>query len=238
MREKEVIHQLKTLRKIRPNNDWVVFARKEIVGEEDSGFHFFLKPALTLSLLGIFILSSFAFAQNSLPGDTLYPLKKITERVKVALAPQDKKPTIQLELTAERLRELKQIAKENKIEKLKPAIAEVSQTIPQTTKTIQEIVKEKKNIKNVKEIVKKVDEIEKTKKEVQALGIVVGDDELEKTSQELRKELVEDELNDLENRSLTQDQEKLFQKAKKYYEEGDYSKALETIFYLTNLNSQ
>ena len=236
MTEKELIRQLKALRDIKPNKDWVVFARKEIIGEEKPRYQFFLKPAFALSILGIFILSSFALAQNSLPGDTLYPLKKITERARLSLASQNEKPKIQLELTAERLRELKQIAKENKIGKLKPAIAEVNQTIPETAKTIQKIVKEKQNIKNVREIVKKVDEIEKTKKEVQALGIVVGDDSLEKSSQELRKELVEEELKDLENRSLTADQENLLKKAQEYYQEENYSKALETIFYLSSLN--
>ena len=236
MREKDVIKQLRSLRQIKPNKDWVVFARKEIVGEEKLVFHLSFKPAFALSLLGILVISSFALAQNSLPGDALYPLKRITEKTRLALTPQSEKPKVQLELTAERLRELKQIAKENKIEKLKPAIAEVNQTIPETARTIQKITKEKNNIENVKEIVKKVDEIEKTKKEVQALGVVVGDDELEKTSQELRKELVEEELKDLEKRSLTDNQKELLEKAKEYYQKENYSEALEIIFYLTNLN--
>ena len=236
--EKELIRQLKALRDIKPSEDWVSFTRRNIIGESSPKTYFYFKPAFTLSLLGILIISSFSFAvaQNSLPGDRLYSLKRVTERVRLALAPSNEKPRIQLELTTKRLNELKQIAKENKIEKLNSAIAEVNQTIPETAKTIQKIVKEKKNIENVKEIVKKVDEIEKTKKEVQALGIVVKGDELEKTSQELRKELVESELKDLEDRSLTENQKNLLEKAKEYYQKEDYSEALETIFYLTNLN--
>jgi len=239
MQERDVIRQLNSLKAIKPTKEWVFLTRQKILGkeEEKKTFGFFLKPALAFSVVALVLTSSFVMAQNSLPGDTLYSLKKISERARLTFAPEDEKPKIQLELTSERLNELKTIAKENKIDKLPSAIKEVKQAIPQATKSLKNIAKEDKSVKDMKEIVKKVDEVEKTKKEIETLGIIVGaNGELQKTSQELRKEIISREFKDLSDESLTDSQRKLLEEAENYFKEGNYSKALETIFYLSNQN--
>ena len=239
MQERDVIRQLNSLKAIKPTKEWVFLTRQKILGkeEEKKTFGFFLKPALAFSVVALVLTSSFVMAQNSLPGDTLYSLKKISERARLTFAPEDEKPKIQLELTSERLNELKTIAKENKIDKLPSAIKEVKQAIPQATESLKNIAKEDKSVKDMKEIVKKVDEVEKTKKEIETLGIIVGaNGELQKTSQELRKEIISREFKDLSDESLTDSQRKLLEEAENYFKEGNYSKALETIFYLSNQN--
>jgi len=46
-------------------------------------------------------------AQNSLPGNPLYPLKTLTQNARLALAPQSEKPVVRLEIAQARLEDLK-----------------------------------------------------------------------------------------------------------------------------------
>ena len=44
---------------------------------------------------------------------------------------------------------------------------------------------------------------------------------------------MEKEIKDLENRALTEEQQKLLEEAQSYYDKGDYSQALEKILLLS-----
>ncbi len=236
MEQKDLISQIKKLREIEPRKDWVLTLKKEILKEEvKAPFLFSFKIPLVLASLLILISFSFVFAKNSLPGDFLYPLKITSEKLILTFTPQEEKPKLQLEITKTRLEELKKIAKENKIEKLTPAIKEVKKSLPVASQTIKEVLKEKEDIKKVKEIAKKVKEIERETEEVKSLGIVIDSNkELEKSTNELKKVLVENEIKDLEKRTLTQPQKEMLEKIKESYNNGDYNKALELIFFLRN----
>lgn len=234
MREKDLISKIKKLREIEPRKDWVLSLREKFIyKEEKSSFVFVLKPALSLVVL-LLLTSSLVLAKTSLPGDFLYPLKTTSEKIILTLTPEEEKPKLQLEITKTRLEELREIAKENKVEKLVPALSETKKTLPVASNTIKEVLK-KEDVQKAKEIVKKVKEIEEKTEEIKSLGVVIGEDEeLRETATELKKILVENEIKDLEERSLTEEQKETLEKVKEYYTAGDYNKALELIFFLTN----
>lgn len=232
MEEKDLISKIKKLREIEPRKAWVLYLKERFL-ENEKKISFILKPILALSFLSLFLFS-FVLAQKSLPGDFLYPLKTTSEKVILILTPKEKKPEVQLEITKTRLEELTEIAKENKIEKLVPALSETKKTFPVVSETIKEVLK-KKDVKKVKKIVKDIKEIEEKTKEVESFGVIIKEDrDFQETALQLKKILVDNEIKELEKRSLTEKQKEILEKAKEFYTNGDYNKALELILFLTN----
>ena len=97
MTEKQLIAKIKELQQIKPSNDWVILTKKQILEEEkpvsDFSFISFIreiqrgerfifqhKPAFATFLVLAILFGLFGFAQNSVPGDTLFSIKKITEK--------------------------------------------------------------------------------------------------------------------------------------------------------------
>lgn len=236
MTEKELIGKIRELRQIRPSQDWVSLTKSQILGtstglsasEESkldniiSVFHvFFLKPAYA-GLISVFVLFGiFGISQNSLPGDLLYPIKKITEKSQAVFVSEDEKPVFQLKLANERLEDLTKAPAKN----LAPAISEFQVNVSEAAK---KITKAKKA--DVKEIVKETKKLEENRQKVEALGIVIG--ETEELDNALAQ-LVEREIKDLEGRTLTEEQEDILAQAKEDYETGNYSDALIKILILS-----
>jgi len=248
MTEKELIAKIKELRQIKPKKDWVVLAKAQILGEEKLPVevkpqHFSVFPLneviaglrvifthkfafATLTLI-LVLVGVFGFAQNTLPGDLLFPIKKISEQGRTFFVSNQEKPTIQLELTNKRLEELKKIAKANQTQKLAPALKEFQASINQAAENIKNI---KEPQKITKEIVFQTKKLEESKAEVEALGVVIGETgELE----DALSQLVTREIKDLETRTLTEEQSRILEEVKKDYEAKNYSKALEKILTLT-----
>jgi len=76
-------------------------------------------------------------AQNSLPGNPLYPLKTLTQNARLALAPQSEKPVVRLEIAQARLEDLKKTKdQEEKVASLTQTIKKDLNTIPQDLKNI------------------------------------------------------------------------------------------------------
>jgi len=108
MTQAEIIKQLQGLKEIKPNQDWVVLTKSQILRTEKPVFSPFaiFSPAKVYSCAGmVFVLllvGIFGFAQNSLPGDFLYSIKKITERSQAVFISESEKPNFQLKLTSNR----------------------------------------------------------------------------------------------------------------------------------------
>ena len=94
MNEKQLIRHFKELREIRPRKDWVLLTKNRILGESAfvplSGttagngiFSFFplfrYKLAFAPIISVLIIIGLFGFAQKTVPGDTFFSIKKITE---------------------------------------------------------------------------------------------------------------------------------------------------------------
>lgn len=228
MTEKQLIGKIRILRQIKPRKEWVFLTKREILGEEKSWLEVFpriffqYKPIFASLILLFVLISSFVFAQNSLPGDFLYSLKRITERGQAVFVSEDEKPKVQLELANKRLEELTKIAEENKIKKLAPAIEEYQQTFSQATKITRQI----KEPKQVRKIVPEIAKLEKNLENLKSYGIEVGEDG---KAEDLYKPIVESLIKDLENRTLTENQIKLLEEAKELYKEGNFALALEKV---------
>ncbi|MEK7519397.1 MAG: hypothetical protein AAB565_01235, partial [Patescibacteria group bacterium] len=117
MIEKDLIAKLQELKRIEPQKDWVFLAKRQILADENllsiavgnSSFSFFnwlfLKPRpalISLVVLGL-LISTFSFAQNSLPGDLSYPLKRITEKSQAIFVSDKEKSNFTLGITEKRL---------------------------------------------------------------------------------------------------------------------------------------
>jgi len=222
MTESDLVKKIQELKKIRPSQDWIVLTKSQILGEEPKILFFpFFKPVLaTVTALGI-LFGIFSLAQNSLPGDFLYSVKKITEKGQAVFVSEEEKPAFQLKLANERLEELTKAPARN----LAPTLSEFQASVFQAAKEIIEAEKP-----NIKEIVQQTKKLEENKQKVETLGVVVGETEALDTA---LAQLVEREIGDLETQTLPEKQQELLEKAKEDFEVGNYNQALEKILILS-----
>ncbi len=229
MEEKEVIAKLKALRQIKPDKRWVLLTKEKILGKEKIWFFPLIKPvylvpflALLLGLGGIFHLS-----QKALPGERLYAIKKITQELKTIFVSKEEKPKVELELTAKRLEELCQIAQNNDIRKLPPAIKEVKETSERAAKSLKGVAKlDQEIIEKTKEIVKNKTLAQKT------LGTEI-ETSLDK---EPYKSWAEDLLKKLRESSLTENQTEMLREAQELFEKGDFVSAFLKAIEISQMN--
>ena len=234
MTEKEIIVQLQELKKIEPQKDWVFLTKqriliqtRELPASSDVSVvsvlrWLVLRPKLALMsllVLGLFI-SPFILAQNALPGDTLYSLKIISEKLQSVFVSEKEKPEFILAISEKRLEELDKIAKTGQTRRLFPAISEVEKSVKAATKEVSKVVKEQGGEPALKSIEKYLQGKDKTKQVFGALGI-------EPTmSQEDEKLYAEFLIEEWGKRTLNANQEKLLEEAKGFFEKGDYSSIL------------
>ena len=222
MTESDLVKKIQELKKIRPSQDWAVLTKSQILGQEPKVLFFpFLKPVLaTVTAFGI-LFGIFSLAQNSLPGDLLYSIKKIAEKGQAVFVSEEEKPAFQLKLANERLEELTKAPARN----LAPTLSEFQASVFQAAKEIIEAEKP-----NIKEIVQQTKKLEENKQKAETLGVVVGKTEALNAA---LAQLVEREIGDLETQTLPEKQQELLEAAKEDFEVGNYNQALEKILILS-----
>lgn len=244
MTEKELIDKIKELKQIKPREDWVLLTKRRIFGPEKvsqgpisispiiSVISLKWRPAYILTfIITVIVGLTFTFAQSTVPGDFLYPVKKLTETAQVKFSSEIQKPKIYLELANKRLEDLDRIAKQNLVGNLAPTIAEFQANVSEAAKDLVKLeATTSSDPRLMKEIVAQIKKLEKNKKKIEALGIEVG--EIEQLDLPLAQ-LVEREIEDLEKRNLTEDQHKLLEEAKEDFQAGDFAQALEKILLLS-----
>ncbi len=254
MTEKELIKKIKELQQIKPSKDWVILTKEKIlskplvnekpasitIGERFSNilsvFNVkpFLKPALATAVCFCFLIGVFSFAQNALPGDLLYSVKKIAEQAKISLASETEKPKVQLELTQKKLDELTKIAEENKGKNLASAVQEVEKAMKDTAKSLKKVAIAGNDGEIAKEIKEKFEAIEKQQETAEEiLGIKIDSEEYDESKNSYYKILVEREIKELKDRALNPEQEELLKEAKELFDNGNYQEALAKIFILS-----
>ena len=131
-----VVKKIKSLKRIRPDSSWLLdqksFLLSEISRDEKKErkpslvlplFNFnvlkILKPSFAVALVIIILITSLAtvgvinVAQNSLPGDFLYPVKTALEQTRLTFTPgQENKTKLSIKLATERIDEFTQIINE------------------------------------------------------------------------------------------------------------------------------
>jgi len=241
MTENELIGKVRKLRQIKPRKDWVVLTKRRILGEPPTLSGLFLDSLrifpkavfqykLALATLTIILVlgGGFGFAQNSLPGDFLFPIKKITEKTRAVFVSKEEKPAFQLKLTNERLKELTRIAETNQIKKLAPAISEFQASVSEAAQNLIKIKEPEKTWEAGKAVVAEIKKLEENKQKIESLGVVVGDAE---EIENVMCQLVEREIKDLG--TLTEKQEELLSEAEDYLAEGECTLAFEKILFLS-----
>jgi len=234
--EKELIGKIRELRQIRPRKDWVVLTKSQILGEEPKILFFpFFKPAFaTVTAFGI-LFGIFSLAQNSLPGDFLYSIKKITEKGQAVFVSEEEKPALYFELANERLEDLTKAPAKN----LAPTIKEYQASVSEAAKNLTKI----KDPEEAKKVVMKIQELEEKKREVETLGMVVGETKTETKDGDnnlTTSQIIEWQIQywEGEGETLSEEAQEWLVKANKYYEAGpEYynlaSEALEKILILS-----
>jgi len=240
MTEAELIKKIQGLKSIKPRKDWVVLTKNQIFSEELTPSREVIPTNLPRFLLGLFqykyalasflivlvLGGAFVFAQEALPGDILYSVKKVTERARLSFVSEEERPSLQLEYANERLETIVKVVEAKKTKKLAPIIEEYQANVSEAAKSLTKVAEP-----NVKEIVQKTKKLEENKQKIEAsLGIVVG--EIEELDIALAQ-IVEEQIEDLEGQILSERQEELLEKARENYQEGNYSKALEIILFLS-----
>ena len=242
MNEKEALKKIQLLKEIKPDPNWAALDKKRILGElnqptlADQVLEIFqvlpnlaleYKPALaSLVFLGL-LTGTFGFAQAALPGDWLYPVKRMTEQAAYLLVAKNKQSEAQLGLANKRLEELTQIAHANQVRNLAPAINEFRSSVVEAAKNLKP---SDDTPKLTREMVKETEKLQENKEKIEALGVAVGETP---EFNEALSQLVEREIKDLESRSLNPEQQELLGKARASYRDKNFSQALETILLLS-----
>ncbi|MBI1866400.1 MAG: hypothetical protein HY005_01430 [Candidatus Staskawiczbacteria bacterium] len=250
MHEKQLINKLKEFQQIKPNKDWVVLVKNQIFiaqspvkgqikaqKKQTFGFLDFLpalihqrKLAYAFASLLFIMVGMFGFAQYTMPGDALFSVKKLTEQSQTAFISQENQLKNNFETANRRLDDLTQVVKDNKMQNIAPAIREFQASISEATKNLVGISgMEQKDYKSIKDIAFQIKKIKDNKKELQTLGVDLEDTKESKDLNDALAPLVLREIDDLENTTLTEDQQKIMQEVKDLYADGKYSDALEGI---------
>ena len=241
MTQAEIIKQLQGLKEIKPNQDWVVLTKSQILRTEKPVFSPFaiFSPAKAYSCAGmVFVLllvGIFGFAQNSLPGDFLYSIKKITERSQAVFVSGDEKPIFQFKLANNRLEELAKIAQANQVNKLSSALKEFSAAKSEAKKEVVNSIKNKPEgaVEIAREVAIELQEL--NEKEVRVLASL-GLEPVKESGELTEKTMIEILIKSAEDASLTEEQENDLAGVKELYDSENYQGALE--FYLTSSLNQ
>jgi len=239
MTEKELIKQLKTLKEIKPRKEWALLLKSEILNAEYAEQKIAVKPATkawsilelfplfnyqkklayAFAALCFFVVGIFGFAQYTMPGDLLFPVKKITEQTQTPL-----------QVAYNRSEDLVQIIKENKTQNLESAILEFKASVTDAAKKITKDLAKNSDKESIKVVMAEVKKIQNNQEQMKTLGVNIGDaNELD----DVLALLVQEQIDSLNESTLTEKQEEALKGIVELYEQGKYSDALEQILLIS-----
>jgi len=242
MTEKQLISQLKSLKDIQPSKDWVVFTKARIFGKEDNKnkkensivsflsavvrdlqigerFIFNHKMAFASILTIVIFFGLFGFVQNSVPGDSLFVIKRFTEQSQAIFIADAYKPIHNLEMAGKRLDDLEKIAQKNDVKNLSSALAEYNETVSRAAHILTKA-------KNVEEIALEIRKLQEKEDKIRSYGIELNNNE---DLDNALAEIVARELASLKEKELSEEKSEALKEAEKDFENNDYSAALEKI---------
>ena len=232
--EKQLIAKIRGLKQLKPDTSWVILTKENIIGKEETslskwawfftGERFVFNHKLAFSALTVLIVfvGVFGFAQNSVPGDSLFSLKKITEQGQSYFVSAENQSKHNLELANKRLDDLTKIATKNEVSKLAPAMSEYEESVG---KVVQGLANNE-NSYILNELATEIQKLGEKEEQVKSLGIEIGQNE---ELNSLLADIVGKEILDMESRELTEKETEVLNSVKFEYEQGNYSKALEIL---------
>lgn len=262
MEDKELIQKIKELKQIKPRENWVFSDRERIFQTQPqyksnvlSSFRKVFQLRFAVSSLLVLIIGVTMIAQNSLPGEALYPVKRATENIKIALTGQNRS-IASLDSAASRAKELNQIAQSNQTYKLPKALRESNDALKKAAINISsKKIDGQDKSQQVAQVVKKVIDINQDLNQVENklhIDFPAGKALADKASDLVQKGkenstssytplvlVVEEEIKNREQTSLSKDGEKCLSLAKEYYNSykvgevedkyNNLSKAIQTL---------
>jgi len=247
MQEEKLIRKIEKLNCIKPDSNWVLSVEQKIMAQEPAeittvrfDWSFITRPAFSaafsaFAIISIVFSTSLTLAQNALPGDMLYSLKKASETAKMAFVPASERPMAQLELTKTKLNELSRVTQEekNQGQKLAASIAETQKTLQDASKTLNQLSpQEKEQVAN--QVVGQLEAIrsQKTAIEQNIKTDILSDvqkSELAQSAVEYYKLYLAKEIETLEKSSLTESQAILLLEAKTALADGEVERAMDIV---------
>lgn len=238
--EKNLIGQIKMLKSIEPRKEWVSLLKSQIITEktenrtenwkigkfienwklviENSSSR---KLAYAFAVLAIMVVGVLGFAQYTVPGDALFPIKKLAEQSQASLMG---KTTINKEIANlnSRINDLAQVAKGGKTENFTAVVAEIKNNASELARGLKN---ETANPSEIKEIAASL----------KTLADVPGTDLSENQDvKDLYEAVVSSQIEDLQKTTLTQEQKDVLEEIIGLYDEGKYAQALEKILMINN----
>ena len=226
MEERRLIKKIKELRQIKPNQDWVLFTKKEILeqGKEEQIMSWlftpFSRPALVVRPLiaGVLILAGvFVYLYLGALTPQLVQLPFVsdkraeTEMMKASLA----EVQVSLAKISSSLNNLKNSRNPSQ------ALA-MTEVIKATASRGEEILRDMKTEGVSKKVLTALNETENTCKGLQ------------ESIFSIQKEMIEILLEDLGQRSLSEEDQTRLAKAQEYYNEGKYTEAMILVMRIGN----
>ncbi|OGY22751.1 MAG: hypothetical protein A2172_05270 [Candidatus Woykebacteria bacterium RBG_13_40_15] len=146
--------RLKTLANITPSAPWRTGLRSILLTatasrkKPSSSFALVMKLAGAGAFISVFLVSgTVIYAQNSLPGDLLYPVKKGYENIRLALTSEEDKFDEKQKLADKRIEELKKVVTERNQRSSDFAIKEVRSSVQEITEGVAAARKEYQSLK-------------------------------------------------------------------------------------------
>jgi hypothetical protein len=246
--EKEVINQIKLLKEIKPDAEWVYLAKARIMGHEVIGqrqsltglisnFVFQYKVAFAGMLLVGIVGGTMVAAQGALPGEPLYALKRVAEKGYAVVTGQNDTPIANLHLAAKRLEEINLMSQRNLAKNLSAAFYEYKSAKAEAKKEVAALVR--KNPSKAGEIVKEagsaMKEIDSQERAVYGvLGLEQTASSTADGSEAVSDKVIIESLIDYfkKNTTLSEDQSKDLEQVKALYDSENYGQAVD--YYLNS----
>jgi hypothetical protein len=236
--QKQLIESLSQLKEIKPRKDWAVLLKSQILAEHKaipvpvkvksvgimdifSSLFFQKKLAYSFAAFVFVIIGLIGFARYTVPGDLLFPVRKIAEQSQAALTGQT---GLQNNVAAlnNRIHDLAQVAKEGRTDNIPSAISEINANAKDLAQNLKD--NPAQNSETIKEIASGL----KTLADVPGTDLSQNPD-----LKDLYQTVVQSQIADLQKTTLTDDQNKTLADAEDLYNKGKYTDALEKILLIS-----
>lgn len=235
--EKELISRIRMFKDIKPNKQWADIALSKIMDSKEQniiapkanfmsdivrGAYAIMMEkrfAYSLALFAFVISGVFSFTKFTVPGDTLFIIKKLAEQSQSTLIGQTE---IKENIASlhNRINDLAEVSKQGKKQNVPSAVNEIASSAVALKKSLNENSADQKDIKEIANSLK-------------TLASVSGESGVNVTENtdvnDLYKTVVLNQIDDLQQAMLTDIQKDQLKVIGDLYEKGEYAQALEMI---------
>ncbi len=234
--QKQLIEQIKTLKEIKPKKEWATLLKSTLLSNRVPSrmtgqipvrgvsfsdiFSAIFAPrklAYSFAVILFLIVGVFGFATQTVPGDLLFPIRKIAEQSQAALSGQT---MLRQDVAgfSNRINDLAQVAKDGRVDNIPSAIIEISNNASKLVKELK--TDSPKDSETIKEIAASL----------KTLASVGGTDLSENQDvKNLYQAVVQNQIADLHKTTLTDEQKNVLVEIEDLYSQEKYTDALEKI---------